>query len=240
MLKENIFTFPKLTTWKKTQLLGHAKKLLTAQHEILQKTDNSILHYTLQNKTQHEYMKHYPKGDRIDHQTGAQYFYHCHREDIKSTEHGHFHCFLRYKNIPKHIKPTPLKDWDKHIDNPMTHIIAIAMNNLGQPIRLFTVNRCVSSEIWYDSKHASKFINRFKITKVDDPYWIILDQWVTSMLKLFAPQICWLYNQRDATIRSLQYTYPDCNVYENENYEELSSININLHDHIQWIINSPV
>ena len=231
------FNLPELTPWKKKQLMRHAKKLLTAQQQIVSNTGTSILHYTLQNKDQHESMSHYPKGDRIDHQTGSQYFYHCHRENFNSTEHGHFHCFLRYKHIPKHIKPTQLTDWDKHIDNPMTHLVAISMNNLGQPIRLFTVNRWISSEIWYDAKHAPNFINRFNLTLTDDPYWQILDQWVDAALHLFAPQISWLYTQRDAAIRAHQHDNLEDNVYENESIEELSSIAIDLTQQIQWIIN---
>ncbi len=239
MPTESTFNLPVISQWRKAQLLRQIKKLLTAQQQIINPTGNSILHYTLKDKDQHESMSHYPKGDRIDRQTGAQYFYHCHRENFESTEHGHFHCFLRYKHIPKHIKPTPLDDWDKHIDNPMTHIIAISMNNLGQPIRLFTVNRWVSSEIWYDAKHASNFIKRFDMTLTDDPYWQILDQWVESMLHLFAPQIAWLYTTRDAAIKSLQQSNPGENIYESERFEELSSIAIDLKQQIEWIINSP-
>ena len=181
-------------------------------------------------------MNHYPKGDRIDRNTGAQYFYHCHRENKESTEHGHFHCFLRYQHIPKRIKPTPLKDWDRYIDNPMTHIIAISMNRLGQPIRLFTVNRWITSEIWYDFQHAPNFINRFKMTLDDDPYWLILDQWVEGMLHLFAPQIAWLHEMRDATIAHHQHQHPENNSYEDENIEELSAIAIDLQSQIQWIL----
>lgn len=239
MPAETPFILPKLTRWKKNQLLRHTRKLLVAQHQIMSNTGKSILYHTLQDNKRHEYMSHYPKGDRIDHQTGAQYFYHCHRENFESTEHGHFHCFLRYKHIPKHIKPTPLTDWDKHIDNPMTHIVSIAMNNLGQPIRLFSVNRWISSEIWYDAKHASNFINRFKMTLTDDPYWQILDQWVEAMLHLFAPQISWVYTERDAAIKAHQLKYPNVHAYDDEAFEELSSIDIDLTEQIQWIINTP-
>lgn len=237
MPTEQPFVPPALNTRQKKQLLRCAQTVLTAQQQIIQNTGQSILYYTRKDKAQHERMSHYPKGDRIDHKTGAQYFYHCHRENLESTEHGHFHCFLRYKHIPARIKPTPLADWDKHIDNPMTHLIAIAMNTLGQPIRLFTVNRWVSSEIWYDAKHAPRLINRFKMTLYNNPYWRLLDQWVEGMLHLFAPQIAWLYTQRDAAIQAQrsQHAHP----YDNQAIEELSSLPINLTQHIQWILNTP-
>ncbi|HBI21665.1 MAG TPA: hypothetical protein DDY37_03620 [Legionella sp.] len=206
---------------------------------MIDRTGNSILYYTLQQDEQHERFRHYPKGDRIDRTSGAQYFYHCHRENFDSTEHGHFHCFLRYKHIPKYIKPARIADWDKYIDNPMTHIVAIGMNNLGLPIRLFTVNRWVSSEIWYDAKHAQKLINKYQMTLTDNPYWQVLDQWVNAMIRLFAPQIAWLYTERDKAVLAHFKTNTNEPVYENKAIEELSSINIDLNEQIHWIMNAP-
>lgn len=230
------FNPPPLTRWRQSKMLSYAEQVLLAQQQMMTNTGKSILHYTLQKRHRHTRMNHYPKGDRIDHQTGAQYFYHCHREDLEREEHGHFHCFLRYKHIPKRVKPTPLSDWKDNLDNPMTHLIAIGMNRYGNPIRLFTVNRWVTSEIWYDAEHLPNFIKRFKMTLDDDPYWQILDQWIDAMLHLFSPQIAWLHHQRDAKIEQHQLLNPESNVYEDQNIEELSEISIDLKNQIQWII----
>lgn len=230
------FYLPSLTKGSKERYLRYAMQVLEAQQQMTTKKGKNILHYTLEKKRRHVQMNHYPKGDRIDHSTGAQYFYHCHREDLESNEHGHFHCFLRYKHIPKQIKPTALSDWDKNIDNPMTHLIAIAMNRFGQPIRLFTVNRWISYEIWYDAKHISRFIKQFKMTLSDNPYWQILDQWVEGMLHLFSPQIAWLYQARDAAIAQHKIIFPTKNAYEDEQVEEWSEISIDLNQQIQWLL----
>ena len=236
MLIKTSFNFPILTRWHQSKMLNYAQNVLTTQQQMITTTGKNILHHTLQKKRRHTRLAHYPKDDRIDNTTGAQYFYHCHRENTDSNEHGHFHCFLRYKHIPKHRSPTPLPDWNKHIDNPFTHLIAIAMDRYGQPIRLFTVNRWVTSEIWYDAMHVPHFINRFKMTKTDDPHWQILDQWIENMLKLFSPQIAWLHHERDKAIAQHQLKNPDNNVYEDALIEELSEISINLKDQIQWIL----
>ena len=235
-----LFQQPTLSKWHKSRLLTFAKQILTAQHQIQGNTGKSIIHYTLQEQARHIRMQHYPKGDRIDKSTGGQYFYHCHRENYASTEHGHFHCFLRYDNIPKRIKPSPLEDWEKNLDNPMTHLVAISMNQLGQPIRLFTVNRWVTDEIWYDAKHAKTLTNRFKMTLTNQPYWRILDQWIEGILHLFAAQIAWLHQQRDQAIQTQQQINPTQNVYEDHNIEELSQITICLQEQIQWLINTEV
>lgn len=236
MLSNSVFNLPTLTPWHKSKMLDCAERVLSTQQHMMTNKGKTILHYTLQKKRRHTRMHHYPKGDRIDHKTGAQYFYHCHRENLDLNEHGHFHCFLRYKQIPKRCKPTPLADWDKYIDNPMSHLVAIAMDRYGQPIRLFTVNRWVTSEIWYDAEHASSFIKKFKMTLADDPYWQVLDQWVTAMLQLFSPQISWLHQQRDKAVAEHSLQNPGSNVYENANIEELSEIHIDLAKQVQWIL----
>nr|WP_051131864.1 hypothetical protein [Legionella tunisiensis] len=232
------FHLPSLTKASKERYLRYAMQVLEAQQQMITKKGKNILHYTLEKKRRHVRMNHYPKGDRIDHNTGAQYFYHCHREDLASNEHGHFHCFLRYKHIPKQVKPTALPDWDKNIDNPMTHLVAISMNRYGQPIRLFTVNRWISYEIWYDAKHISRFIKQYKMTLNDNPYWQVLDRWVEGMLHLFAPQIDWLYQARDAAVAHHKTIFPDNNAYEDKQIEEWSEISIDLNQQVQWLLNT--
>lgn len=240
MLKMLEFSLPELTRYQKSSFLRYAGKVLEAQQKIINSEAKNIIQYTLEQQNRHQSMLHYPKGDRIDHDTGAQYFYHCHRENFDTEEHGHFHCFLRYKAISKRIKPTPLADWDKNIDNPMTHLVAIAMNRYGQPIRLFSVNRWISHEIWYDSQHTSSFIKQFKMTKKDNMYWQILDDWVEGMLHLFAPQIQWINKARDQAISYYKTLNPNSNVYESHQFDVLSEIPINLNKQIQWVLSSPV
>ena len=230
------FQLPTITTYQKSKLLAYASQVLEAQQQMVTDKGKNIIHYTLRKKRKHVRMEHYPLGDRIDRETGAQYFYHCHRENYESAEHGHFHCFLRHSGIPKSIKPTPLADWDKNIDSPMAHLVAISMNCYGQPIRLFTVNRWISYEVWYDAKHILPFLRRYHLTLTDDPYWMVLDQWVEGILHLFAPQIAWLHTKRDEAIMHHQRQFPEVNAYEDEALEELSSIDIDLTKQIQWLL----
>lgn len=229
------FQLPLLSAWKKKRLLPVAQRVLEAQEHIQTHGEN-ILHYTLNGLPVHEHMSHYPKGDRIDHTTGAQYFYHCDREDKDVEEHGHFHCFMRYPQIPKHIAPKKLPDWDKYMENPMTHIVAIGMNRFGQPMRLFTVNRWVTSEIFYEAKHTTRLIRRYRMTKTDSSYWQVLDQWVEGMLFLFSPQIQWVNHERDHVMATLAQKNPDTNCFENPDIEVVSEIHIDLNAQIQWLL----
>lgn len=236
MINHKDFNLPQLSRWYKKIYLGYAQQVLEAQQLMTSNKGKNILHYTLKSKRRFEKMSHYPQGDRIDHKTGAQYFYHCHREDYDSMEHGHFHCFLRYKHIPKNIKPAPLADWNKYIDNPMTHLVAIGMNQLGQPIRLFTVNRWVTSEIWYGSEQTSRLLKRYKMTLINDSYWQVLDKWIEGILHLFTPQILWLHQERDKKIAQHQVNSAVENPYMDYELEELSAIPIDLKQQIEWVI----
>ncbi|MFT4059141.1 MAG: hypothetical protein QM652_06290 [Legionella sp.] len=232
MLTYSEFSLPILSQWHQKRYLEFASQVLQAQQQMTSE-GNNILHYTLNSQARHERMSHYPKGDRIDHRTGAQYFYHCHRENYESTEHGHFHCFLRYKHIPKTIKPASLFDWDRYIDNPMTHLVAIGMNQSGQPIRLFTVNRWVTSEIWYEAKYTARLLKHYKMT-LENSYWQVLDKWIEGIIYLFAPQITWLHHERDRIMQHQQAENP----YLDYELEELSQIPIDLKQQIEWIIGS--
>jgi len=230
------FTFPELSKWRKNVMLGYASQVLEAQQQMTSAKGKNILHHTLKKKRKFIKMDHYPKGDRVDRVTGSQYFYHCHRENFESAEHGHFHCFLRYKQIPKRTKPTDLPDWNLYFDNPMTHLVAIAMNKFGQPIRLFTVNRWVTSDIWYDPEHTPNFLRRFKMTKDDDPYWQILDKWVEGMMHLFAPQIIWLHHAKQQMMKDHKEINGVENPYLDYDLEDLSEIAIDLKSQVEWIL----
>jgi hypothetical protein len=232
-----VFELPTITSTERERLLACAEIMLQAEKQMLSSDGQHILHYTLKNNPKHTKKIHYPRGDRIDKKTGAQYFYHCHRENYAEEEHGHFHCFMRYPNIPKHIKPSALPDWDKHIDNPMTHIIAISISRYGKPIRLFTVNRWVSSEIWYDAEHTPQLLSQFKMTLTDDPYWYVLDQWIEALIQVFSPQITWLQHARDAYVKQKQTTEKSEHaVYHNRAISELSEIPINIEKQVQWLL----
>lgn len=230
------FVFPHLSRWHKTRLLNHAARVLETQQKMSSDPYKNIVHYTLNDDHQHLSGIHYPKGDRIDFSTGAQYFYHCHREDMDTEEHGHFHCFIRYEKIPRRIGHLYPPDVKNHTHPPMSHLVAIAMNRYGQPIRLFAVNQWVSSEIWYDGEHAEWFTRRFRMTLSDNPYWQVLDTWVSGMIQLFAPQIHWLLCERSRVVAAASADASMESVFNDESLEELASIPIDLTQQIHWIL----
>ena len=49
----------------------------------------------------------------------------------------------------------------------MSHLVAIAVNSRGEPIRLFTTNRWVTGETWYHADDIIGMLDRFAIFDVE-------------------------------------------------------------------------
>jgi len=104
--------------------------------------------------------RHYPEGEAYDPKSHSQYFFHAHVGTGRpAAEQGHFHTFLRAEGMPIGIAPLllpelavadvpalppqapPLKRGTR---DEVSHLIAIAIDLRGEPIRLFTTNRWVT------------------------------------------------------------------------------------------------
>ena len=174
--------------------------------------------------------KHYPKGDVYDKDTHGQYYYHAHPSDLRGGEHGHFHTFVRAAGMPGSARPAALPST---LTRPLgkdalCHIVGISMDRRGEPLRLFTVNRWVTGETWYDADAAIATIDRFAITHAV-PSWPT-NRWVSAMVRLFRPQIEWLLRERDAAVRVWRAGHPDSEVpvWNDRKLEVTSAIDISV------------
>ncbi len=233
-ITHNNFSLPKLSSYQKNKFFKYAEQVLLFQQKILTSCGKNILHYILQDQSHFLKNKHYPTGERIDFQNGGQYFYHCHRENYTTEEHGHFHCFLRRTAIPKYIKPFHYPQKPSKESQQMTHLIAISINRIGQPIRLFTINHWLSHEVAYHSRYIANLTRRFKLDIQENLYWRNLDKWIEGVIQIFLPQIIWLHQQKASQINLLTKNHE--NIFANRKIEELSSIPIDLVKQIEWII----
>jgi Domain of unknown function (DUF6969) len=155
---------------------------------------------------------HYPPGEAYDPQSHAQYFYHAHRAPGRPTaEHGHFHTFLRAEGMPPGAVPlllpeiavanapapagAPLKRGGR---DEVSHLVAIALDVRGEPVRLFTTNRWVTGETWYRAEDVVAMADRFGVAG-DQPS-ALLNCWIGALLRLFRPQIAKLLVERDRVV----------------------------------------
>ena len=167
---------------------------------------------------------HYPDDDEVcDRINHTQYYYHSHpsHDPIRLAEHGHFHVFLRGNAFTKTMTPVLVSEkhrLDPHKDN-LSHLVAIAMNDYGFPVAFFTLNHWVAQGLWYS---ADDMIEAFQSFIIEEEAYPITNQWLSSLIQLFQPQIIELLKKRDEVIADWQQEHPDKNVWKDETLEVTS------------------
>jgi len=217
------------------QAMAEAAEEVVDCHRVLAKTGDNIVGELIKEVETFFEWDHYPDGDVYDSESHSQFYYHAHPEDERPGEHGHFHTFLRPGGMPKGIKPAKVPDY-KPKDDPddeLCHLIAISMDKFGVPIRLFTVNRWVADDVWYDAEDVIALLDRFEMDVVH-PSWPV-NRWITGMVQLFQPQIAALVRARDVRIAEWRAARPDGNVFTDHDLETTSLLPISIDDHVRSI-----
>jgi hypothetical protein len=180
---------------------------------------------------------HFPPGDVFDPTTHSQYYYHAHAaEERVAGEHGHFHTFVRPKPLYPELQPAVLPNTTGAATDKtawIAHLVGISTDASGRIIRLFTTNRWVTGEAWYDADTVVRMLDRFDMT-VDGPS-PDLNRWVTAVVQLFHPQIADLIHARDARIADFQAAHPERDVYEDRELQVTSEMAIDFLAHIRAI-----
>lgn len=193
---------------------------------VLEKTGTHVVSEVLKGQGILSGIDHYPKSDVYDKDTYAQYYYHTHRKG----EHGHFHLFLRQGGMPQGMRPkfyNEKHNMESDVDL-FAHLIAISMDKEGYPIKLFTTNRWVTGESWYDSRDVCLMVNLFQI-KNPYPSWVT-NKWLSSILCLFYPQITDLILQREENLKKHSKALTLIEAMEDPHLDVLSEIEISVED----------
>ena len=176
------------------QEMYQAAGIMSETMRVLQKSETNVVGEILKTTEKFIEWEHIPNEDVYDKHSHCQYYYHTHQksksgDDLHDDEHGHFHTFIRGKAMPGNIQPTPLPDYDPDMDisEVNSHVIGIGMNELGVPIRLFTVNRWVTGETWHKGEDVVSLLDQFEIDSIY-PSWPV-NLWITNIVSLFKPQI---------------------------------------------------
>lgn len=224
------------------QEMYHAGGVVSETMRVLQKSNTNIVGELLKTVENFYEWEHIPKEDVYDAHSHCQYYYHAHAKSedgssLHDDEHGHFHTFIRGKGIPDDISPCPLDDYDPNMDikDVNAHLIGIGMDQMGTPIRLFTVNRWVTGETWHQATDTATLLEHFEIDHVH-PSWAV-NLWLSNMILLFKPYIKHLIQQRDEAITQWHTKHKSDNVYEDRGLEVTSHLDINLITHIENIEN---
>lgn len=192
--------------------------------------------------------RHYPDGEVYDPQSHAQYFFHAHpRKGPPAPECGHFHTFLRAEGMPAGIAPlllpelavaeaaapppqaAPLKRGRR---DEVSHLIAIAVDGRGEPIRLFTTNRWVTGETWYRAEDVIRMLDCFEIAEAAPS--AALNRWIGAVIRLFHPQIAALLRARDETVMAWRRRRR-APVFEDTRLEVTSGLDIELDAQLAFV-----
>jgi hypothetical protein len=190
----------------------------------------------------------YPEGEVYDPKGHAQYFFHAHPANVRQApEHGHFHTFLRAEGMPVGLAPlllpelavadvvplapqaAPLKRGTRE---EVSHLIAIAIDVRGEPIRLFTTNRWVTGETWYRAEDVILMLDRFVIDEAQPS--ALLNRWIGAIIQLFRPQIAGLLRARDETVMGWRRRRRT-QVFEDPRLEITSGLNIVLDAQLEFV-----
>ncbi|MBL8450590.1 MAG: hypothetical protein JNM32_11825 [Dechloromonas sp.] len=197
---------------------------------VLRKADLNVVGEVLKGQGEFFELEHYPHDDVHDEETHSQYYYHSHRGT--ANEHGHFHTFLRAAGMAPNMAPVAHDGpeiWPAG-EEALSHLVAIAMDDYGEPIGLFTVNRWVCGDTWYSAADVIRMAMSFRIDHAF-PSWPV-NRWLTAMLALYLPQIEWLLQARDAAVAAWAKRHPGRDVFEDRILEITSELPLSIDEQI--------
>jgi hypothetical protein len=127
--------------------------------------------------------QHYPSNDLADKHSGYEFYYHAHSADeMPKGEHGHFHV------IKRHAKS-------------FHHLVGIALDQKGLPVRLFTTNQWVTGESMADSNLVMQSVVEFQMNVAGR--MAPVSKWIGALMQLFQSEIKELIKERDKEITLL-------------------------------------
>jgi hypothetical protein len=156
---------------------------------------------------------HYPANDLVDEVSGYEFYYHAHSADeMHDGEHGHFHLFKRYGH-------------DFH------HLIGIALNQQGLPVRLFTTNQWVTGEKFVSAKSVVAELRDFDMATKGRMGPIA--RWISAFTKLYFSEMEMLILDRDHKISQLEIELGDLNMaLDSKSHHVLTESKIDLLDRL--------
>lgn len=204
-----------------------AAKLLLTSLRLLAKTGHNVVGEILERSNAFVEWEHYPENDVYDPETRCQYYYHAHPPEERSfKEHGHFHLFVKAGLE----RPGRRRGGAGHAGE-LTHLVAISMDALGMPRRLFTTNRWVTGERWLPADRVVAMVDRFAIQLVRPN--LVVSHWITAMVHLFRPTIRNLIIDRDRHIEAWRRKHPGVDVFEDRRLEITSLAEIEVEQRIR-------
>lgn len=170
-----------------------------------------------------EQWQRYPADDVVNGTMHARYFYHCHPPgEREGDEHGHFHLFIDRAAMPAHMAPLIAAPSTSAVRADVVHIVALAIDYHGLPLRWFTVNRWVTDESTYPASAIVALLGQ--ISFAGEQGDALVNQWLDALFQLCRSTIVRLLEERDTKLLMLDMSG------ENREVEVMSSAVVELPD----------
>lgn len=158
----------------------------------------------------------YPPGNLAFGSKDWRMFYHSHTSPgHDENEHGHFHLFAPT------VKTQEKVGW--------THVVALSMDGMGQPIHWFTVNRWVTDGLWVPADKMASILSGQKPRAEQNA----LQWWMASMVALYQDDLRDLMVKRDEQLTGVKEERPGSDILENRDVYLLSEKSIDLKQKLQ-------
>ena len=108
----------------------------------------------------------------------------------------------------------------------VSHLIAVAVDAAGEPVRLFTTNRWVTGETWYRAEDVIRMLDAFSLDAAEPASFV--NFWLSAMVRLYQPEIAMLLRERDRTVMDPIRQRRRVEVFEDPKLEITSSLDIDL------------
>lgn len=198
-----------------------AESLVTCLLEMAEAETNPVL-LVIDPDLPLEENKKYPADLLQFNHTGWRAYYHCHPANRAGNhrfqgEHGHFHIFVRTQDKPE--------KW--------SHLVALSMNNMGQPLGWFTVNHWVTGESWVDSEILSNYLQTIPYDQLEHQKlntFNIVERWLLALLAVSREQVKVVLHERDKILQQKEQNLAESNIKQDKGVYLLSEMPINLLD----------
>ena len=174
-----------------------SKRLFACLQAFANRDTNAVLQ-TLAGVEHIESGKHYPENGLGFADRRWRAFYHCHAADsTHAEEHGHFHIFTTGAE----------QSW--------AHVAGLSIDNSGQPLQWFAVNRWVTGGPWLERAVLPVRLDRASECEDDTP----AGRWLFALLQLYRVPLSTLLARRDQQLhhhtkgRGREEVFEDRDIY---------------------------
>ena len=166
------------------------------------------------NKIPKDETLHFPQDDVTDSQTGCQYFLHRHSSEY-ADDSLHIHFFRRWSPPELNLA---------NDDTIATHLAALELSPVGEPLGWFTVNQWVVGDYWQTAEGTVALFEDWMINQPDvgrgDLMNPICHEWLLALMHLHLHEIISdLLEERDKKLDAMVDQNPNKNVLEDRTIE---------------------